>query len=502
MANLGFYLKKLAAGSLAMSLEKASQNMVALVLLPVFAMFLSPADFGILSMFTMVITALGLLYNPGTVSAAVRLYYDHKDNEEKQKEIFASAHSFFMLIPIPFTLILLFFGNAIFQRVFTEFSFYPYGLLAVILAFFSQPVRVWTEFMVVKFRVVQLSISTFSAFVIGSAVSLICIAGLEMGVMGRIIGMYAAPLSLFTISVATMQRYAGGHMRWRTMLETVKFGLPLIGAIWAYSILQYTGSYLLEYYMTLKDVGIYNIAYKLAGVPLFITLGFRQMWVPVFYENMASENYSVIRRLMSLFILLMTFVSGVSILFAKEAILLLFDDRYYEAIPIVAWIVSGVFLLGVLPLSNSFLGYAKKFGLTSWIALASGVIDIVLNIILIPRFGVRGAAFTLIISYMVYLGGGILFTYRDFAKVTDFRAILMTAIFFVPAVLFSEFTSKPVFNWVETAIKAGFLILWTIAIFRLGFVSMAEVRKFLSSVTERLKQKKGKDAGEDEIPAE
>lgn len=484
--GLGFYVKKLAAGSLAMSLEKASQNLVGLILLPIFAIYLSPEDFGILSMFSLVFTALGLIYNPGTLSSAVRLYYDTED-EEKRREIFASTHSFFMLAPIPVTIAVVLLGNAIFRNIFTEFSFMPFGLLGVLLAFFNQPIRIWTQFMIVKYRVVPLAVITFCAFVLGAVVSLICIVGLEMGVMGRVIGLYVGPVVLFAVSLYTMQRYAGGMMRWKKMLEVVRFGLPLIGAIWAYSILQYTGAYLLERYMSLTEVGIYNIAYRLAGIPLFITLGFRQMWTPVFYENMAAGNYNIIKRLMSLFILMMTFISGLTILFAKEAILLLFDERYHEAIPVVGWIVLGVFFLGILPLSNAFLGYAKKFGLTSWIALSAGAVNIGLNIILIPRFGVMGAAITLIISYMVYLGGGIIFTYRDFAKVTNFQAIIMTALLFVPALLLTAVTSASGFSWWELAVKILFMCAWSIVLFRFGFVTIDEVVNFAKSIRQRIR---------------
>jgi O-antigen/teichoic acid export membrane protein len=342
MKGLPFYIRKLAAGSLAMSLEKASQNMVGLILLPIFAIFLSPEDFGILSMFSLVVTALGLLYNPGTVSSAVRLYFDTND-PQRQREIFASTHLFFLLLPIPFTLALWFFGDRLFGLVFNEFKFWPFGFLGVMLAFFSQPKRIWAEYMIVKYKVVSMAISTFIAFISGSAVSIACIVWLDMGVMGRVIGMYVAPVILFGIAMVTLRKYAGGTARASTMVEVVKFGLPLTGAIWAYSILQYTGSYLLERYMSLTDVGIYNIAYRLAGIPMFITLGFRQMWNPVFYENMQSENYPVIRRLMSLFILVFSLLCGITMLFAKEVVLLLFDERYLPAIPVINWIVLGVF---------------------------------------------------------------------------------------------------------------------------------------------------------------
>ncbi len=489
MKNLSFYIKKLAAGSLAMSIEKATQNMVGLVLLPIFAIFLSPEDFGILSMFALVATFLGLLYNPGTVSAAVRLYFD-TTNEERRREIFASVFVFFLLLPIPFTIGFWFFGNTLFDAVFSEFSFMPYGFLGVLLAFFSQPKRIWAEYMIVKYKVVQLAITTFIPFILGSAVSLVCIVWLGMGVDGRITGMFVAPLALFAVAVVTMHRYAGGRVHFNTMMEVVRFGLPLVGAIWAYTLLQYTGSYLLERYMGLAEVGIYNIAYRLAGIPLFITLGFRQMWNPVFYENMQNGNHAIISRLMSLFILMFTLLCGVTILFAKEAVLLLFDERYTDAIPVIGWVVPGIFFLGLLPLSNAFLGYAKRFGLTSRIALAATAVNIVLCILLIPRMGVPGAAFALLVSYAVYFFGGIVFCYRDFAQVANFKALAMTLLLFAPAIAITAYTPNTSTSALEITAKSVLLIAWVAALFKARYVTVSEVKKMVQSTIDRLKNGK------------
>jgi len=491
MKNLTFYVKKLAAGSLAMSLEKATQNMVGLILLPIFAIYLSPEDFGILSMFALVATFLGLLYNPGTISAAVRLYFDTKD-EQRQKEIFASTFAFFLLLPIPFSLAIFILGNRLFGLVFAEFSFMPYGFLGVLLAFFSQPKRIWAEYMIVKYKVVKLAITTFIPFVLGSAVSLVCIVWLGMGVDGRVTGMFVAPLALFIVAVITLHRYTGGRVRFTTMVEVVRFGLPLVGAIWAYTILQYTGSYLLERYMGLAEVGIYNIAYRLAGIPMFITLGFRQMWNPIFYENMQTGNYRVITRLMSLFILLFTLLCGVTILFAKEVVLLLFDQRYHEAIPVITWVVPGVFFLGLLPLSNAFLGYAKKFGLTSRIALAAGIANIILCILLIPRMGIPGAALALIVSYAIYFSGGIIYCYRDFTNAASFRALAMTLLLFVPAFIITVYTSDTSTGAGEIAIKVSLVTLWIVAVFRTKYVTLHEVRSLIDNITQKMKNPKNK----------
>jgi peptidoglycan biosynthesis protein MviN/MurJ (putative lipid II flippase) len=128
--------------------------------------------------------------------------------------------------------------------------------------------------------------------------------------------------------------------------------------------------------------------------------------------------------------------------------------------------------------------------------MASGAVNVGLNILLIPPFGVKGAAFSLIAAYSVYFGAGILFSYRTFARVANFKALFMTLVFFIPAILFTEFTADTDFSWIELGIKTIFTGVWIVVLFRAGFVSLAEVKQLVQSVIDRRKQRKSKTRDE------
>ncbi|MFN7691695.1 MAG: lipopolysaccharide biosynthesis protein, partial [Bacteroidota bacterium] len=85
-------------GSFAVSLANSTTKFVSFLLIPIFTYYLSPEDYGTVAMVTIVVTFLNLFYNPGMVSATMRLYHD-TDNEEERKELIGSAHRFFLFFP-------------------------------------------------------------------------------------------------------------------------------------------------------------------------------------------------------------------------------------------------------------------------------------------------------------------------------------------------------------------------------------------------------------------
>ncbi len=483
--GLYFYLKKLAAGSIAMSLVQASKKVVGLLLLPVFTYYLSPEDFGTLSMITLTMTVLALIYNSGVVSASARLYFDTED-EAEHKRIFGSAFWFFIFFPLLVLLAAIIFGDMFFGKIFKNFSFYPYGFLAIILSFFSQPKRIWAQLQVVSYHVPKLAMYTFIAFLISLLSSILFVVILKMGILGRVLGMFVGPIFLFVVSFVEIQKYAARFFSFSKMVEILKFGFPLIFAIWAYSLLNLTDRYMLERMTSLKQLGFYDIAHRIAVVPLFISMGFRQMWTPIFYDNMNSKNYRIISRLMSLFVFGMSFVCAVIILFSKEVFLLIINERYVESIAIVPWIVLGTFFLGALPISNAFLGYEKKFKQTSIIATIASLMNIVLNYFLINKIGVIGAALATSISYCAYFLMSITLTRKDFTKVFKLGKALISFLFLAISVLLVTYFNNNMIVWHEILIKISLLILWIIIILHSGLIGKSD----LAAVKEKMMKNK------------
>lgn len=394
-------MKLLIQGSLAVSIANATTKITGLMLIPIFTFYLSPEDYGRVSMVMLVITILNLIYNPGMVSATMRLYHA-TDDERQRKILIGSAYRFFLYFPLSFVFIGFLFGPEIFSVLFSNFSFYPYGCFAVILAFLGQSRRIWVALMTLRHKVHVTALYSTISVILGLLTSLLLIVVFKMGAMGKVIGMVPTVLIFFFLSLFTIRKYTGGLWSYDSIKKQLKFGLPLVIAIWSYEFLHVADRYILENMLDISSVGLYSFGYKIAEVPMILVLGVKQLWNPIFYENMNKKDYIVLSKLTKYYITALTFFNLMVVLFGKEIIILIVNERYHGVIPIIGVIVLGTYFNGVLTIPNSFLSYSNKFLTVSMIGLIATILNILLNIALIPQIGIMGSAIATMISYFIY----------------------------------------------------------------------------------------------------
>lgn len=413
--EFGFYLKKLFGGSIILAFGDSASKLAALVLLPVFTHYLNPEDYGTLAMIHLVIAVLALIYNPGIISACRRYYYDTEDALYRQN-IIGSGLLFFILLPIIFTLISLLFGDYLFTHIFSAFSFYPYGLIAVILALFTQPNRLWSILLSIKYRISRIAIVSFISVFLGLGISYILIVYYALGLQGRIVGMAVSTLFLFTIAIIDILSFTKFKASLKTLFSLLKFGSPLTIAIWSYTILDLADRYMLERMIGLASVGIYDVCYKIGSIPLFVGVGFNKMWVPIFYDNIKIGAFGTLKRLITLFNYALFIISLGILLFGVDLYHFFIDTKYQNGLDAMPWIIIGIYFLGLLPVFNTFLDYQKKYFQTSLIALFAATVNIVLNLFFIPLYGFSGAAMSTGIAYFVYLAVCMFMTRKDSLK--------------------------------------------------------------------------------------
>lgn len=461
------YSSILLKGTAAVSLAEAGTKIISILLLPVFTYYLSPEDYGIFAMVSLVISVLALIYNPGMMSATVRLYHA-TDSENERKILLGSAHRFFLFIPIVPVLIGLIWGPKIFDWIFADFKFYPFGLLALLFAFFKQPTRVWTMLLTLKYKIYITALYNVISVVTSMLITLLLVVVFQMGAMGKVLGMFPGTLLLFIVSLIAIKKYTDGIWSLQSIKKQFLFGLPIIVAVWAYTALDLVGKYQLERMTDLHNVGLYSFGLAVAGMPMFLVLGIKQLWGPIFYENMNKKEYETISVLAKYFVGGLTILALLVVLFSKEAILFLVNERFYDGIPIVGFLVLGVYFNGLLTISNSLLGFKNKFGLISVFSAIAVAINVVLNFLFIPQIAVLGAAISFAIAYFVFFMLGAwhqketlkIIQAKGAASIPVIVMILITALNFALNKKFSIYS----FSTIEFIIKSIALSL-TIALF-------------------------------------
>ena len=182
-----------------------------------------------------------------------------------------------------------------------------------------------------------------------------------------------------------------------------KFSLPLILlAFWSW-INNFFDRYALEYLLDLKDVGIYNANYGIGSKfflllsPMFLILITPQVYalVKVEIKKKAIIKYSKYYAALGVLLLCLIFIS-------KEYIgQLLLAQPYKEGFYLIFWMALAFFILTLTHLFESIFYSEKKTKIILYSNIFSAVINIAANIILIPIYGILGAALATLMGFTI-----------------------------------------------------------------------------------------------------
>jgi O-antigen/teichoic acid export membrane protein len=181
------------------------------------------------------------------------------------------------------------------------------------------------------------------------------------------------------------------------------YGIPLIFSGLAGFVFNVSDKYMLGYYRSLEEVGIYAIAYKVASL-VTIVIGIVQMaWPKYMYKIYKEEqNYEFIYDFAARYYLFSLIILGLFvILFADFFILLFSTSDYLVGANIIPIVVFGMILLGFQNISNQGIHISGKSHIMTSIIVLGGFVNIVLNYLFIPQYGYIAAAWTTFISMFV-----------------------------------------------------------------------------------------------------
>jgi O-antigen/teichoic acid export membrane protein len=180
------------------------------------------------------------------------------------------------------------------------------------------------------------------------------------------------------------------------------FGWPLIFHSMSSITLTYIDRFMIEYYIDVSAVGNYSLAYMLgSGISLIYGL-IAIYFEPFIYKQGPGRNSELWLGLYTKISLIFVSIGGILTLIISMVLFKYFFKEGYnespELIPIilVAHIFNSIFFQ-----SNYRLAIVEKTGAIATGTVLSAILNIVLNIILIPELGLKGAALATFFSYML-----------------------------------------------------------------------------------------------------
>lgn len=181
--------------------------------------------------------------------------------------------------------------------------------------------------------------------------------------------------------------------------QLLNFSIPLVPTSMLVFVSLYVDRYMINILLDLESVGHYGVAVRLASAASLVMVGFQMAITPLVYKHYnepdTPESLAVIFKY---FVVFATFFFLVYSLAAEELLILLTTPEFY----LVANVIPALVL--ALLFSNMYvfmpgIGIRKKTYLIFLISIMAAFINIVLNYLLIPIFGILGAALATAIGY-------------------------------------------------------------------------------------------------------
>lgn len=212
------------------------------------------------------------------------------------------------------------------------------------------------------------------------------------------------------IALPLLWKLAIGKFSWRTGVSTGlikemgKYSFPLVVGNLAAWILSLSDRYVLLFFRGAREVGIYSVSYAISQRSILLLASLFMLAAgPIavnIWENEGKEKSQVFVKKLTRYYLLICLpaVTGLSVL-AQPIIDVLTNPEYYQGFRIVPLVALGGFFLGLQHRFQSGLIFYKKTNLVMIGIIASGLLNLGLNFLLVPRYGYMAAAATTVISY-------------------------------------------------------------------------------------------------------
>ena len=484
--------KKIFKHSAVYGFGNLSSKIVGFVLLPVYMRFLLPSDYGVLELITVTSSILVVILNLGMNSAIFRSYFNY-DEKEKKQDVISTAFFFCLLEAGIVFVILLSQSSAISNLLFGSEKFTTHVRLMIVTVFFSTAMLVPLAVLRAEERSFRYITLTVSQVVLMLALNIYFVVVMKLEVLGVLTGTAIASALVYIAGLASL---AGKLKRTFSRYELkamLAFGIPLVPAALANRVLTSADRYLLKYLTDLNEVGLYSLGYRISSVMLvFVVQPFMLAW-PVVMFRVAKEEGAreIYRNVLTYYVMVALWVALALSIFSREIITVISPPVYHSAYRVVPLLVLSAFFAGAFYVVSVGLNIERKTGYFPLIIGAAALVNIGANYILIPAFGMMGAALATAFSQLIVVIATWRISVRYYEVKYDGKRILHIGVAAIVIFTVSRLFALAGLGVMYSSIVDAVLVLfYPVILYVTGFFNREE-REAISGYFKRLKGKLG-----------
>jgi len=398
-------IQRLGKSSVIYTITTILQNGIAFFLLPLYTRYLTPTDYGILAVVSSINGFLSIFLMLALNGAMTRFYFDYRFEPEKLKVFWGTILTFILIVSMGAGGLLILFGQILFKPVIGEIPFWPFVALGIGAVMFQPFFTIYLSLLQTREKAGKYAVFSLIQFMINISLTITLVVFVGWGAEGPLTATLTTAVLFFIASIYALRDDVVFGISKIYLKEALRYSLPLVPHSLASQISNATGKLFLNYLVNTGSAGLYNIGFMFGSIIGVVSDGINKAYVPVSMGILSTNRREELDHLKNivLFLVVMYCLLGALIsLFAKEAILILTTEAFYKSYVIVPFLAFYFVLGGIYYILVNILFFVKRA--TKFVAIGTGIgafSNILLSWLLIPRYGLFGAAAATIIAQVI-----------------------------------------------------------------------------------------------------
>ncbi len=392
---------------------------VSLFLVPFIMRILTPSDYGALALLTAFITISTAIMGLG-LRQMLSIEYFHHDTTG-QKKLINELLTIYTLIAIPTLLIAWLLKKQILAYIFFD----TVSSAALLATFYSIFLFFYAEllYQILQYNRLakQLTLLQITIAGITMLTTILTVWILQLGVAGVVWAqafgqLYAAVIGLYLYMRKNYRLHRNTFQAFKKIIPYIQYGAPFIPGVICSWILASSDRWMLGYYYSVREVGIYSVADLFAQ--LFNTLvlvPWAGSYLPYILQRYKQHEHAIEtieqenKRIMWISMAAAIILISVGLGICRPLLLWILPPSYHESLNYVWLLLMGqIFLLGSY-FASALIQYKKKTAFLAIALIMPAFLNIMSNYLLIRPLGIFGCSLATSFSYLAYFGLTLLY---------------------------------------------------------------------------------------------
>lgn len=382
-----------------------SKSAVPFLLLPIMTSYLTVEEYGLFSLFQVLVMIFSLLVMLNMHGAMSLFYF------KTTKKIFTYHFSAYLIIvAVNFFVLLLI--SVVFHSIGFDIVSFKYLIFALLVALFSGYFQILLKYYQVTQNTLRFSLFLGLYLFFDFTFAALLIVIFSLGVDGRIIAMLVSLTFVSTLMFTNIKNIFTFKVPVKRIFykKLYTYGFSLLPHS-INGIIILTSDRLMIFHMLGMDaLGIYTVGFQVGSVMSIVATGINQAWT-IFIFKKFKNGLDITRFFKYVFLLwgllfLLLFIFWIILPFLFEWFI---DVQYNESLEFSYYIMGAFLLQGMYFFISAYLFYYKKNISISIITFIAAIVNIGLNFILIDCLDIFGAIIATIATYgFIFIGTTIM----------------------------------------------------------------------------------------------